>query len=546
MLRSAVNLMPTFASRALLAALCVGVPSLARAQVSHPIHRTPSIPDEVLSRVVSLRQGIGRAHDTVGTRSADAQAFYDQGLAYLHGYVWIEAARSFNQALRLDPSLAVAYVGLSLASAELNRTDASRAAATKATSLAAAASAHDQLHITLRALQMAAEAAPADRTKLAAYRAALDAALQGHPDDAELWLLRGVAASDDPFERGQGSGTPSVPYYKKALALGAVAAHHYLTHAYENTGQTALALQHAAAYAQAAASIPHALHMHGHVLRRAGRIAEAVAAFEAADRAHEAYFKAERMPAEYEWHHEHNLDLLGSSYQYLGQMVKAERELKAAFDLPSALAVQLYNKRGWPEFLIARGRLDEALAASQVLAAHPVSLVRAVGHIGAGHVHLAAGRLPQAAEQANLALRALRMASGGQALVTPAFQQLQGEFLLRTGERDKGRAMLRDVVRTVRGLPGPDNWVQALFALESIARTARVSGDWEFALWAAQQMLEHDPRYAGSHYARALVARQAGDAAMLAREMQEAARLWAGADPGLPELLDMRGASGRR
>ncbi len=200
----------------------------------------------------------------------------------------------------------------------------------------------------------------------------------------------------------------------------------------------------------------------------------------------------------------------------------------------------MYNKRGWPEFLISRGRLDEALAAANMLAAHPVSLVRATGHIEAGHVHLAAGRFAQAAEQTNLALRELRAASGAQGLVAPAFQQLQGEFFLRTGERDKGRSLLREVVRTTRALPGPDNWVQALFALESIARTARAAGDWEFATWVAQQMLDHDPQYAGSHYALALTARQAGDAATSSREFAAAARLWAHADPALAEWSDIR------
>ncbi|MEQ1729066.1 MAG: hypothetical protein ABL982_11870, partial [Vicinamibacterales bacterium] len=141
-----------------------------------------------------------------------------------------------------------------------------------------------------------------------------------------------------------------------------------------------------------------------------------------------------------------------------------------------------------------------------------------------------------------LALRALRLASTGQALIAPAFQQLQGEFFLRTGERDKGRAMLREVVRTTRALPGPDNWVQALFTLESIARTARTSGDWEFAAWASQQMLEHDPNYAGSHYAAALSARQAGDRATAQREFAAAARLWARADPALAEMSEVRAA----
>src|SRR6185436_20092693 len=48
---------------------------------------------DVLSRPVSLREGIGRAHEPVTTTSPRAQAFYDQGLAYLHSFVWIEAAR---------------------------------------------------------------------------------------------------------------------------------------------------------------------------------------------------------------------------------------------------------------------------------------------------------------------------------------------------------------------------------------------------------------------------------------------------------------------
>lgn len=510
------------------------------AQPQHPATRIPVIPDEVLRRPVSLRTGIGRAHDSVGTSSARAQALYDQGLAYLHSYVWLEAARSFNAALAVDATLAMAHVGLSYAYAESNKPELSRAALQAAQRLAPGGTAHDRLHIAARVAQVAAEAAPADRTKLDAYRAALDAALEAQPDDAELWMLRGVAESLDPSDRGQGSVASAIPFYSRALALGGVSAHHYLTHAYENSGQYAKAAEHGGAYAQLAPNVPHALHMHGHVLRRTGQIEKAVAAFEEADRVQEAYFRTEKLPPEYEWHHEHNLDLLGSSYQYLGQMQRAERELKAAFDLPSTLAVQMYNKRGWPEFLIGRGRLEEAMGAATILIAHPVSLVKATGHVEAGHVHLAAGRFAQAAEQANLALHALRMASTGQALIAPAFQQLQGEFFLRTGEREKGRGMLREVVRTTRALPGPDNWVQALFTLESIARTARVSGDWEFATWAAQQMLEHDPNYAGSHYAAALAARQAGDRATAQREFAAAARLWARADPALAEMSEIR------
>ena len=49
-------------------------------------------------------------------------------------------------------------------------------------------------------------------------------------------------------------------------------------------------------------------------------------------------------------------------------------------------------------------------------------------------------------------------------------------------------------------------------------------------------MSEHDPNYAGAHYALALVAQQAGDARTAQTEATAAAKLWSTADRDLPEL----------
>ena len=98
----------------------LGIASAAVAQ--HAAHAVPSIPQALLERPVTLRSGVGAMHDDAGTKSREAQRFYDQGLAYLHNYAWIEAARSFHQALKADPDLALAHVGLSYAYVELNKT----------------------------------------------------------------------------------------------------------------------------------------------------------------------------------------------------------------------------------------------------------------------------------------------------------------------------------------------------------------------------------------------------------------------------------------
>jgi len=482
---------------------------------------------ELARRPVPLRSGIGVAHDGLTTSSTQAQAFYDQGLSYLHSYVWLEAARSFNQALTLDSTLALAHAGLAVAYTELNAPTAATAALDRARALARTD--HDKRHVAARALQA--------EGKTAEYRRALDDALKAFPLDDELWLARGQAASDDPAERGQGSVAASIPFYEKArtLAPAHFAAHHYLTHAYENTGRIAEALAEGETFAKMAPQVPHARHMFGHNLRRAGRVQEAVAEFLAADSLAVEYFKAEKIPVEYDWHYQHNLDLLATSYQYLGQMTAAEQRFRASFAIPSTLVAQEFDKREWPVFLLARGRAAEALEAAGVLAGHRSPIVSATGHVEAGRARLALGQFKQAADEGNAALRLMRGTEGA-GMVATALEAFQGEFFLRTGQKDKARPLLERVARKVRAARGPDAWTQALFTLEAIARAAREVGDWEMAGWAARQMSEHDPNYAGAHYALALVAQQAGDARTAQTEATAAAKLWSTADRDLPEL----------
>ena len=80
---------------------------------------------------------------------------------------------------------------------------------------------------------------------------------------------------------------------------------------------------------------------------------------------------------------------------------------------------------------------------------------------------------------------------------------------------------------------------QALFRIETMARTAREVGDWELAGFAADQMIEHDAAYGGSHLAKALVLKQKGDARGAQKEMELAKKGWKDADPELPERAVM-------
>ena len=119
-------------------------------------------------------------------------------------------------------------------------------------------------------------------------------------------------------------------------------------------------------------------------------------------------------------------------------------------------------------------------------------------------------------------------------------EALQGEFRLRTAQRDQGRQVMERAAQKWRSLPGPDAWTQSLFRIEALARSARQVGDWLFAARMAQLMLEHDPDYGGTHYALALVAQHDGNDATARREFDLALKAWATADKDLPELVTAR------
>jgi tetratricopeptide (TPR) repeat protein len=359
----------------------------------------------------------------------------------------------------------------------------------------------------------------------------------------ELLLLVGRAQDPSHAAHGMAAGSGAIGFYERALkqAPNYFATHHYLTHAYENINRPDRALAHAGAFVRLASAIPHAHHMHGHVLRRVGRMGEALDAFKKADELGSQYLTAERIAAEYDWHYRHNLDLLGTSHQYLGQMRAAETVLRRAFEMPPTVRTsEELNRREWPTFLLARGRPQDAMAAARSLSKHPLPLVRALADIVTSRSLSALKRHEEAAEAGNRALRQMRAAGTSGGVLVPDFQLAQGEHLIRSGQTDAARSMLRDTAAKLRAQAGPDAWVQALFALEIIGRLAREHGDWALAAEMTDAMRSHDPEYAGTWYAAALVAEHRGAREPAVGAFKQAMQRWAGADQDLFELLDAR------
>src|SRR5688572_8160611 len=181
--------MRTIVSVSIVVAVAVCADRGVNAQnVSHQVCGAPPsyVPPELLTKTLPLRQGVGNSRETVTTNSSEAQAFYNQGLNYLQSYVWIEASRSFHQALRLDPTLAMAYLGLSYVSSGLESPEGAKQYFETAKAFAAGLSERERLRIEIREKQLAALVDLRHTARFLSYKKEIDDALAKNPADPEF------------------------------------------------------------------------------------------------------------------------------------------------------------------------------------------------------------------------------------------------------------------------------------------------------------------------------------------------------------------------
>jgi hypothetical protein len=110
----AVRFAPVLRAALVLTLTC---PALARAQETTHKHYETSAAAEKPAPTGELAprlQNLGRHTFPVTTKSKQAQLFVNQGVNLAYGFNHAEAGRSFREAARLDPRLAMAYWGQAL------------------------------------------------------------------------------------------------------------------------------------------------------------------------------------------------------------------------------------------------------------------------------------------------------------------------------------------------------------------------------------------------------------------------------------------------
>ncbi len=275
---------------------------------------------------------------------------------------------------------------------------------------------------------------------------------------------------------------------------------------------------------------------------------EAIAQFRKADALERSYYESEKIPARYDWHRIHNLDLLAGSYEFKGQVKKAEQLLREFFSLRANDGLFASYQGDWPRFLLSRGRYKEALSAASQMTQGEFPLQRSMGHLFAGRALVALNRADEA--QQELAKAEKESENVPESDPEPLMPQprrlldvqrniLRGEIALRKGNATEANAQLREVLNGFMVASRSGDAVNYLFNMLYIAQHARFADDWDLADTAAKQMLVFDPTYAGGHYVAAVVAEHKGDSAAARTEFTAAERLWGQCDPELSEIIDV-------
>jgi tetratricopeptide (TPR) repeat protein len=466
----------------------------------------------LMERPIPLLDGVGHLHQKVTTTSKEAQSYYDQGFSLLSSFVWVEAARSFHEALRRDPELAMAHLGLARAFAEVYANDDAWTHLKKAREIVdkGRLTAKEAKWIEIGTLRLEAVTAPREERaeKHRRYKQGVDELIALDLDDPNAWVLRGNAEESRPSGRGQAGGVGSVAYYEAALKRDPknLAAHHYLVHSYENLMQPDLAYRHCQDYLAAAPAVPHAHHMCGHILPRLGKWGEALSTFETAYRLHRKSQQAEGTDPAEDWHWGHNLLLLGTTHLRLGQGREAEGAFREACRIAPRGLFGGSPCSAWLEYLVYAGRQEDALRAADEVRKLPSTLAHIIAESLRGEALMALGR-PGEARQALERTRALKEKIIQEAKGTASEDTVPGYveyFYIRIldaelallGENPKAaEETLLQVANDVVDSPVIDSWANGMFQLERIAGHAERAGRTELARAVRERIHKIDPQF---------------------------------------------------
>lgn len=368
-----------------------------------------------------LLTNLGTWHRPVATSSERAQQFFDQGLRMLYAFNFLEADRSFREAARLDPKMAMAYWGQAMAlapniNAPMPENDGRTAYSTSRQALGLKAQAGTELD---RALidALAVRFSPDGKGDRAAldrkYADAMKQVADRFPDDADAGTLAVAAFMQTTawdYWLPDGSPKPGVAESMQRLerliakSPDHAGAHHYYIHIVEASDEHVRKAEPSAdRLLDMMPGAGHIVHMPSHIYLRLGRYGDAISANERAALADEEYIAQCRAQGLYPVaYYPHNIHFLWAAATIEGRSGLAiETARKIASKVPHHLGGQLPWTHDFPMVplyaMVRFGKWEEIL--SEPKPHLPAPYPNAIWHYGRAIAKIARNELDSARDE---------------------------------------------------------------------------------------------------------------------------------------------------
>ncbi len=439
-----------------------------------------------------LYDGLGSYSRKITTDLAEAQRYFDQGLAFLHGFNHRAAIRAFQQAAELDPECAMAHWGIALACGpHINLTVVPPPAAelawkelNLARKNAANASPVERALIDALAKRYASPQ-PEDRSPLdRAYADAMREVWKQFPNDPDVGAFFAEAMMDlRPWDQWTPEGKPQAGTDEILVTLDAVLklnpnhplANHLYIHAVEASPNPERAIAAADRLRNLQPGLAHNVHMPSHIDIRTGRWLQAVdtnvRAVEADQRYRKIFGPAKGFLNVYIAHNRH---MLAYAAMMTGQRDLAMKHIRAMVaELPADFlkehALQAEGFVAMPlEVMVRFGLWDQILAEPDRYPDY-MPFTRAFHHAARAIAYAAKGDTANARkaqcifiERTGLVPKEASLGNNScEALLGVVTPMVEGEILVAEGKIDSGIEQLRAAIQKEDALKydEPPGWL---------------------------------------------------------------------------------------
>ncbi|MGL4420279.1 MAG: tetratricopeptide repeat protein, partial [Gemmataceae bacterium] len=437
---------------------------------------------------------------TTSSPSPQCQAFCDQGLGYYYSYVYMEAARSFETALRHDPDCVFAWLGLARSLDKWGKTNPPKSdpylalaggamqgklperlslaprdyALEQAKARLNQANHREKLLVTAKLHERGLLPGTTADTRKKKATETLDELLSLYEDDEEGWYARAQIA--------EGTHGPA-PFYKALLQRNPIhpGANHEFVHYYESVRRPALGWPYAEGYMKSSPGIPHAFHMQAHLGMRIGKWETTTNDSVRAIELERAYHRAQGVRPDDDHQFSHHLETLTRSLIHDGRFADA-KTLKAEVE-----GYRYYYRPEW--FRMALLEQDYTAATEQLTSIRKSNKLD--GAYYGGLLALEQGDT-EAAEAHRATLEQAASNKRDDKKLQLRLNELRGRLACRTGDGTSGLKLIARTIEKTKDDFAHHSWAGGAYYMEVWGYAALEVGDAEEAEEAFQEALAHD------------------------------------------------------